>query len=310
MNRREFLRLSALAAAGMAVGTPADLFASPASALRLTLLHTNDVHSHLEPMSTGRYAGLGGAPARSALVNRLRQINPHVLLCDAGDIFQGTAYFNLFEGEPEILSMNRMGYVASAVGNHDFDAGIERLAELAGNVAQFPFIASNYDFADTPMEGLAHDTMVIERDGLRIGLLGLGIKLEGLVSGRLYGATKYLDPIAHAQRAARHLRHEQRCEFIVCLSHANINSAENRDREPGDRDVIREVPEIDVILGGHNHILLAEPERFERPGAAPGWVNQTGWAGTHLGVLQFDVYGRGKNELAAAGPVAAGNAVA
>ncbi|MDK2970491.1 MAG: 5-nucleotidase [Candidatus Sumerlaeota bacterium] len=309
MKRRDFLRFGGATAAALLLAGP-EAFARPASALRLTLLHTNDVHSHLEPRDSGRFAGLGGAPARMALIEKVRAANPHVLLLDAGDIFQGTPYFNLYNGLPEIEAMNLQGYAAGTIGNHDFDAGIERLAELARDTARFPFLNANYDFAGTPMEGLSRESLVIERDGLRIGLFGLGIKLAGLVSSRLYGATQYRDPIADARRVARRLRHDDGCDFIVCLSHINIKKAGGADDEPGDRDLITAVPEIDVILGGHNHILLETPEAYERPGASTGFVNQTGWAGTHIGVLQFDVYGRGKSELANAGPVQADSLLA
>ena len=301
MKRREFLKTTAGAVGLAAIGMPALLHARPASALRLTIVHTNDVHSHLEPKSEGEFAGLGGAPARSAVIERLRGENEHVLLLDAGDTIQGPPYFNLFQGEPEMRAMSAQGYVASTIGNHEFDPGMERLADVIRDYANFPFLNSNYDFRNTPMEGLTRESLLIERAGMKIGLFGLGIKLEGLVSGRLFGETRYLDPIASARRAARRLRHEEGADFIVCLSHINILTRDQRheDAEPGDRDLIREVPEIDVILGGHNHVLLARPEVTPRPGG-PGYVNQAGWAGTHLGILHFDVYGRDKKELAGA----------
>lgn len=306
MRRRDFLKATGAAFGLAAVGVPGLLGARPASALRLTLVHTNDVHSHLEPKAEGEFAGLGGAPARSSFIERLRGENDHVLLLDAGDTIQGTPYFNLFQGEPEMRAMSAQGYVASTIGNHEFDGGMEQLAHILTEHARFPFLNANYDFRNTPMQGITRESLLLEREGLRIGLLGLGIKLEGLVSSSLYGETRYLDPIAHGRRVAQRLRHDEGADFIICLSHISIGSHTPRPgEEPGDRQVIDAVPEIDVILGGHNHLLLRRPLRHERPTGA-GYVNQVGWAGTHMGVLHFDVFGRGQTDLVEAHVAAAG----
>jgi 5'-nucleotidase len=304
MKRRRFLGGSLASLAALQASA---LPAKPPSALRLTLLHTNDVHSHLEPKSGGEYAGLGGAAARSAVIRKVRSEHKNVLLLDSGDILQGTPYFNLFHGEPEMKVMSAQGYVASTVGNHDFDAGIERLAELAAKHMNFPFLCSNYDFSNTPMKELTRDWIIVQTEGLRIGLFGLGIKLDGLVPAKSYGETRYLNPLEQARRVASRLRNDERCDFIIGLSHVNLWGVGERQSvtgEPGDHDLIREVPEIDVILSGHNHILLGGAERIERA-QAPGYVNQVGWAGTHFGLLQFDVYGRGRRELASSGVLAA-----
>lgn len=296
MKRRAFIGGIAAASAGL-IASP--LRAKPSSALRLTLLHTNDVHSHLEPKSGGTHAGLGGAPARAAVIKQLRREHPHVLLLDSGDILQGTPYFNLFQGKPEMEAMNAMGYMASTVGNHEFDPGIERLAELARDVMKFPFLCCNYDFGDTPMAGLTREWIYADYDGLRVGLFGVGIKLEGLVSARAYGSTRYLNPLESARKTARTLRDDLKCDFVICLSHVSYRGYSG---EPGDQDLVREIPEIDVILGGHNHIFV-NAERFDRASAG-GFVNQCGWAGTHLGILQFDVSAREKRELVDSGAFA------
>lgn len=301
MKRRDFLRTTlgtAGAAALTGFGAPLVLAKSP-SALRLTIIHTNDVHSHMEPMAMGKYAGLGGAPARAALIEKIRGASDHVLLLDAGDIIQGTAYFNLFQGEPEFRAMSMQRYDAAAIGNHDFDAGLDRLADLIDNFANFPMLCANYDFSDTPVKGKTRDSIVKEIDGARVGIFGLGIKLQGLVSGRMFGDTQYLDPIENAKRVALQLRHDEKCDFIICLSHLNVRGRDDPGSqmgEAGDRDLIVEVPEIDVILGGHNHYRLTE--RFDRVGSGTGYINQTGWAGTHLGVLQFDLFDKQMARLA------------
>jgi len=304
MRRREFLRTAAGIAGAVALGGPgAALGGKPSSALRLTILHTNDVHSQIEPMDAGDFAGFGGASARSALIKKLRGQNDHVLLLDAGDMMQGTPYFNLFQGEVEMKVMNGMGYDAATIGNHDFDAGIERLADLTRNHAEFPILNCNYEFANTPMKGLARDYLIKEVDGARIGLLGVGIKTEGLVPANLVGETRYLDPVAEARRVAQRLRNDEKCDLIICLSHINLLEREKQlSKEPGDRDLIREVPELDLVLGGHNHYLLDRPEgHFRDKEKTMGYVAQTGWGGTHLGVIQVDLFGKGERDVKGGG---------
>lgn len=309
LNRRELLR----ATLGLAAGAATMSLAGPllgqkaASALRLTLLHTNDIHSHLDPAKEGEFIGLGGAPARSALVNAFRRTQDNVLLFDCGDVFQGTPYFNLYGGEPEFKTMSAMAYDAGTLGNHDFDNGTQALADMVSAHVRFPMLNGNYGLDDTPLAGLTRETLVLERGGLRIGLLGLGIKLAGLVSPRLTEGVVYRDPIADARRMATHLREEEKCELVIALSHVSANGrGTGADRDPGDRDILAAVPEIDIILGGHNHWLFPEPEFYTRANAAPQLLNQAGWAGTHLGRLTLDVYERGKYELRPSWPAVAG----
>lgn len=301
LSRRHFLQSTLLLGGACATGLPAMGRARPESALRLTILHTNDVHSHLEPAEAGPHAGLGGAPARSAFVNRTRESRDHVLLLDGGDIFQGTPYYNLYGGEAEIAAMNHVRYDAGAIGNHEFDNGIEELARLIRDHARFPFLCCNYGLEDTPLHGLVKESMVLVKDGLRIGLTGVGIQLEGLAAPGAYGDLIYKDPVGETARVARHLRGEEQCDFIICLSHINIMTRENLGL-PGDRDIIRQVPEVDLVVGGHNHFYLERPEsRFRGPGASMGYIVQAGWNGTHVGMVEFDIYGRDQRELSAAG---------
>jgi len=300
IDRRRFLKSGLTLAAGAACSWPFDLLAAkPESALRLTILHTNDVHSHLEPMKSGDYAGLGGASARASLISRVREQEKHVLLLDAGDVFQGTPYFNIFKGEPEARAMSAMRFDAGTIGNHEFDAGIERLAEVIRTHMNFPILNCNYGINGTPLEGATREHLVIEKEGLRIGLLGLGIRLEGLVFPGYYGDLRYRDPIADAKRVATHLREEEKCDFIICLSHLNLYARRVGDAasQPGDRDLIREVPEIDLVIGGHNHIYLERPDVYYRK-ESTGFIAQAGWAGTHMGRLSFDIFGRSKREVA------------
>ena len=183
--------------------------------------------------------------------------------------------------------MSALGYEASAIGNHDFDAGAERLAEVVKAHAKFPMLCCNYDFRDTPMHDAHREWIVRERDGLRIGILGLGIDLDGLVGVKQRGGTRFLDPVENARRVAGILRNDERCDFIIALSHVSINGRRNSEgtKRPGDREIARAVPEIDVILGGHDHIILDQPDLIPRAGAEPCVVMHHGWSSILLLVL-------------------------
>ncbi len=299
INRRQFIKKGLLAVGSMST-LPGMVAANQKStqALKLIVLHTNDIHSHLDPMATGEYKGLGGAAARSSIIKRMREQFPHVLTFDSGDLFQGTPYFNLFQGEPEVKVMSATGYDAMTIGNHDFDAGVERLAELTESEMNFPLLNCNYDLSRSPLDGLVKEYIIKEMDGLRVGVMGLGIKLEGLVMPGLFEGVIYRNPIQEARRVARILVHEEKADYVIALSHINHYASEG-DREPGDRDIIREIPEIDLVLGGHNHLLFPRPEVYMRREGF-GMINQAGWAGTHIGMLNLEIFERKRVEVSMA----------
>jgi 5'-nucleotidase len=221
LTRKDFLRQAALSAGaivtGPAIAEAADYF----SPLKLTILHTNDVHSRLEPfpMDGGRNQGLGGVAGRARLIDTIRKEEGQVLLFDAGDIFQGTPYFNIYKGEPEIKAMSAMKYDACTIGNHDFDAGMENLATQLTNHANFPMLVCNYDFTGTPMEQKTRPYTTFKKGKLKIGVFGVGIEGKGLIPDSLFGATKYLDPVQKANETAGRLKTDERCDMIICLSH-------------------------------------------------------------------------------------------
>ena len=181
---------------------------------QLTVLHTNDVHSRIEPfpMDGSSNQGLGGVTARAEIIEKIRREEEHVLLLDAGDIFQGTPYFNFYKGEPEIKAMSSMGYEATTIGNHDFDGGLENLAMQLTNHAKFPMLVSNYDFTGTPMEYKHEPYKIFKKGKIKIGVFGLGIEMAGLVSENLSVGTKYLDPVTKGNEMAYKLRKEKNCD--------------------------------------------------------------------------------------------------
>lgn len=286
LHRRTFIKQSALAGMALLPGSTlthaADFFDTPR---RLTILHTNDMHSRIDPFPQdgSRNAGQGGVAGRAQIISRIRSAEENVLLFDAGDIFQGTPYFNIYKGEPEIKAMTAMGYDATTIGNHDFDAGLDNLALQLHNHARFPMLVSNYNFSGTSMEQLYAPYKIFKRNGLKIGVLGIGIKLEGLVPENLYGATQYIDPVQSANTYAQQLK-DKNCDLVVCLSHLGYKYESNKI---SDLVLARETKNIDVIIGGHTHTFLDAPDVVKNKAGEDVIINQVGFAGLRLGRLDF-----------------------
>ena len=254
-SRREFIRTATGAGALLGLGFLSSAFTARKSGkVKIVILHTNDVHSHLEPFPANdpKYAGLGGVERRAALIRDVRAKEKNVILLDAGDIFQGTPYFNMYGGEVEMKLMASMGYDASAIGNHDFDAGMDNLAKQLTH-ANFPLLCANYDFNGTSMEGKTVPYKIFEKEGVRIGVFGLGIELAGLVDNRLYGKTVYSDPIIKAAEMTKELRDDKKCDVVVCLSHLGFKYENDK---VSDMVLAKKSLGIDVIIGGHTHTFL------------------------------------------------------
>ncbi|NVO85560.1 bifunctional metallophosphatase/5'-nucleotidase [Hymenobacter terrestris] len=288
INRREFLKYTGLGVASLGVMGAAAVPAVAAAddkTVRLTILHTNDMHSRIEPFpdNAAQWAGMGGMARRAALVAQVRQQEPNVLLLDSGDIWQGTPYFNFFQGELEFKLMSQMAYDASTLGNHDFDNGLEGLHKQLPN-ATFPFLSANYDFTDTLLAGRFQPYKVFEKQGIRIGVFGMGLDLAGLVEDKNFGATKYLDPVAVARDMVARLREAERCDMVICLSHLGYKYG---SAKIDDIKLATQVEGIDLILGGHTHTFLDKPEPVAGPNGHTTLVNQVGWAGINVGRIDY-----------------------
>ncbi|WP_046244506.1 bifunctional metallophosphatase/5'-nucleotidase [Hymenobacter terrenus] len=290
MKRRDFLRNSLLGTAGLTVlgglASSAEAAITGKAPVRLTILHTNDLHSRIEPFpdNGGQWAGLGGMARRAALIKDIRSKEPNVLLLDSGDIFQGTPYFNFFGGELEYKLMSQMAYDASTLGNHDFDNGLDGLQRQLPN-ATFPFLIANYDFSKTPLAGQFAPYKVFEKQGVRIGVFGLGIELAGLVADKNFGATTYLDPVTKAKEMVAQLRQIDKCDMVICLSHLGYKYA---DAKLDDRKLAAQVSGIDLILGGHTHTFMEAPEPIASSDGHSTLINQVGWSGINLGRLDYE----------------------
>ena len=302
-SRRRFLQRAALGTAGAlalpALGAPPAWASSSAAAGRLVVLHTNDVHSRIEPFPDdgSRYAGLGGAARRAALVQRVRAENEHVLLLDSGDIFQGTPYFNVFGGKADFEVMSAMRYDFATLGNHDFDNGVGGLVEMLP-YASFGFLSANYDVSKSALAGHVRPYAVRQVGPMRVGIFGLGIAFERLVLPELHEGVRYLDAVGVARETVEELRGAQRCDLVICLSHLGYRY-ENEGRVD-DLTLAAAVPGLDLVLGGHTHTFLDAPTVVPHDGSRPTLVHQVGWAGIRLGRVDVP-FGAGGEALSAAG---------
>ncbi len=285
MKRREFIQKTALTSVMAGVATLPLMSFSTKKTKHITILHTNDTHSHIDPFESThpKNPNMGGVARRAALVEQIRRENPNTLLLDAGDIFQGTPYFNYYGGELELKLMSMMKYDASTLGNHEFDNGLEGfLAPLPH--ANFDFINSNYDFSNTILDGYIKKYKIFEVDGIKIGIFGLGVELAGLVSKANYKETKYLDPIEITQDMTRFLKSEKKCDLIICLSHLGYRY--NMDKI-SDMVLASKTKDIDLIIGGHTHTFLDKPTITRNIEGKSVIINQVGCFGINLGRIDF-----------------------
>jgi len=280
-NRRAFIKQSGLGAIGLSLLPQFSLAQS--KDVKLTILHTNDMHSHIHPFTSGRNKGLGGMAQRAALIKQIREQEEHVLLLDAGDVFQGTPYFNFYGGELEFKLMSEMKYDAATLGNHDFDNGLEGLQKQLPH-ANFPFLIANYDFSDTILKDTFKPYKIFRKGDLKIGVFGIGIELDGLVPQKLYQNTVYQDPITTANHYATFLKKNQKCDLIICLSHLGFKYETN---EISDIKFAKQTRDIDLIIGGHTHTFLKKPISQLNLDDKEVLINQAGWAGINIGKIDF-----------------------
>ncbi|MBB6332913.1 5'-nucleotidase [Chryseobacterium sediminis] len=257
------------------------------SANKLTILHTNDQHSRIEPFDASytKNPNQGGFARRASLIQQIRNQESNVLLLDSGDIFQGTPYFNFFGGELEFKLMSMMKYDASTMGNHDFDNGLDGFLKVLPN-AKFPFICSNYDFKNTILEGKTSPYKIFNKNGIKVGIFGVGIQLDGLVGKKQYGETVYSNPIDIAQHYSNYLKKDQKCDLVICLSHIGYDYKDEPNKI-SDKILAASTENIDIILGGHTHTFLPEPQSYTNRQGKNVLVNQVGWAGLLLGRIDF-----------------------
>jgi len=297
ISRRRFMTTAAVTGAALAAsprlyaaaGTDVALAPLAADEALITVLHTNDVHSQIDPLpANDRNAGKGGVARRATLIRRVRAENPNTLLLDAGDAFQGTPYFNLYKGEAEFKAMSLLGYDAMTLGNHDFDNGVDGLV-AAMKFATFPFVSANYDMRGaTALESKVKPYITRELAGVRVGIFGLGIQLEGLNAAGSFRGVRYQDPVGVSREIVQTLRDRERCALVLCLSHLGYYP-EPKPGQIGDTQLAAAVDGIDFIASAHTHTFMKQPVVARTPSGAETIVFQVGKSGINLGRVDFRV---------------------
>jgi 5'-nucleotidase len=286
INRRTFLTTSAAFGATIAA-FPRDLLKANAADTVITILHTNDTHSQIDPLPANDVnAGKGGVARRATLVKRIRKENPNTLLVDAGDVLQGTPYFNFYKGEVEYKAMSAIGYDVGTLGNHEFDNGVEALA-AALKFANFDIVSANYDVKGTVLEPRVKRYVVKTVGGIKIGLFGLGVSPVSLITPDNFKGVTYVDPVVAARDVVKILREEERCALIVGMSHLGYFE----DGKRGDSMVAAQVDGIDFIASGHTHTFMKEPVFQTQPCGNKTMIFQVGKSGIHLGRVDFTFRG-------------------
>jgi len=284
-SRRQFIKSLAAASAGIALCNIPKAALAQHGIQKLTILHTNDIHCHIDPFSPTNptYAGRGGMARLSGLIQQIRQQEENVLLLDSGDMFQGTPYFNYYKGELILKVMSEIGYDASTIGNHEFDNGLDALNKALEH-AKFPFINSNYDFSQTKLYDRFNRYVVYRKSGIKIGIYGLGVELHGLVSDDNYEGTIYNDPVKVTREMETYLKQDKKCDLVICLSHLGYQYENDKI---SDLTIAPQTKYTDLILGGHTHTFLDKPVEVKNADGNQVIINQVGWGGMVLGRLDF-----------------------
>ena len=252
----------------------------------LTILHTNDTHSQVDPLEEGkRDATCAGYARRMGFIEQARESDPNLILLDAGDYSQGTPYFNFYHGRIEIDAMNRMGYDAITLGNHEFDNGVDTLAAVL-RIAKFPIVCANYDVKGSALEGVVRPYTIITRAHMRIGVFGIGIDPTGLIAERNFAPLKYLEPVSTAQNVVNKLKNEEECDLIICLSHQGTDPC--TDGKISDVELAQKTRDIDIIIGAHTHKVVDNRYVLDLDGDSV-LLTQVGKSGARIGEIKVQM---------------------
>lgn len=288
ISRKTFLKQSLYLAGGSTwIAKMGGRFQNLFESLSITILYTNDTHSRLDPFPSNarEFAGLGGIAKRSSLVNQIRAEEKNILLLDAGDVFRGTPWFEVYGGKVDFELMSEMGYDAMAIGNHEFDLGLDGFAEAA-KFASFPFLAANYSSRNTPLNPFVKRQIIKEFDGFKVGIFGIGMQFKDIVDPENHKGVRYRDPVTISKNVLKSLKDFHRCDYVICLSHLGYRHEGN---QMDDVKLAQAVPGIDLIVGGHTHTFLDEPVSIENPDGSHTLVTQMGHSGVRLGRIDLRI---------------------
>ena len=260
----------------LALGSVFPLYAQDSK--QLIILQTSDVHSRVEPINQkgDRNYHEGGFVRRATFLDQFLKEHKNVFLFDCGDISQGTPYYNMFQGEVEVKLMNQMGYDAMTIGNHEFDFGLDNMARLF-KMAKFPVVCANYDLDATVLKKIVKPYIILKRDGLKIGVFGLGAKPEGLIQANKCEGVIYKDPVQVSNEVAVLLK-AKGCDLVICLSHLGIQM---------DEYLVANTRNIDVILGGHSHTFMKGPRKYLNMDGKEVSIMHSGKSGVRVGRLDL-----------------------
>lgn len=266
-------------------GVRKGLTSSAVFPVNITILHTNDTHSQVEPIAEGaKNAHQGGYARRMGLIQQYRTEEPDLLLLDAGDFSQGTPYFNFYNGRVEVDALNRMGYDVVTLGNHEFDNGVDTLACVLSD-AHFDVVCANYNVENTPLEGIVKPYVILRRKGIKVGILGVGVRPDGLIAPQNFAPLRWEDPLPVANAIADYLRDKKHCDLIICLSHLGTDT----DGSPiCDTWLAENTRNIDIIIGGHTHKVI-ENRHLTNLCGKDVLLAQIGKSGVKLGAISVEL---------------------
>jgi 5'-nucleotidase len=253
----------------------------------VVVLHTNDTHSQIEPIPNGKRDGNhAGYARRLGFIEQERAINPELILVDAGDFCQGTPYFNFYHGRVEVDALNRMGYDAITLGNHEFDYGVDTLAAVLEN-AKFAVVCANYDVQGSALENIVKPYVILNRLGLKIGIFGLGVNPKGLIAEKNFAPIQYMEPIPVAQEVATLLKEKHHCDLVICLSHIGTE-AKTSIQDVTDTHLAQATRDIDIIVGGHTHQIVTN-YHIENLDGDSVLLAQMGKSGARIGKIEVEM---------------------
>ncbi len=252
---------------------------------KLVIIHTNDTHSHIDPL-TGN--DLGGVVRRKVIIDSIRDANPHVLVVDAGDIVQGTLYFHLFKGEVEQQMLNELGYDVQIIGNHEFDNGMDALKKMLDNAGP-ALISSNYDFTGSVLDGMFQPYMVKQYGKHKVGVMALNLDPKGMVAEGNYDGVKYLPWKEVTQKTVDLLRNQEKCDYVIAVTHIGYKGSDEDAKLFGDVQVAEQTSGIDLIIGGHSHSLLDPAVKVANAEGDSVMIVQTGKYGQYVGEVTMNL---------------------